>query len=231
MKKLVNRHRRKQHIPERGHLLAGRFGVEGRSDRILHPRVGHQNPQRRQVRADGRQPGRRKVKTSGHLIPAEKHHGDERTFQKKGHNSFDCQRRSENIADEIGVIRPVRPELEFEDQSGGHADREIDPENAHPKLDRPFPERIAGTVVNGLHDGADETQPEGQRHEQPMVDGRHRKLGPRPIHHLRQLICSKNHNINDLYSTIVPSYTRSAPGRCRISPSRPGKRTAAGSRT
>ena len=44
-----------------------------------------------------------------------------------------------------------------------------------------FPERIARADVASLHDGDDKTETEGQRHEEPVVGGRHSKLRTRPI--------------------------------------------------
>ena len=56
------------------------------------------------------------------------------------------------------IVRPVGAEFEFEDDAGSDADREVDSEDPHPKLDGAFPKLVAGTVVDGLHDGADEAQ-------------------------------------------------------------------------
>ena len=84
----------------------------------------------------------------------------------------------------IGVATGIILEFEFENDSRCYADREIDPENPHPELRRPFPKLVAGTVIDALHDRADDAETEGQRHEQPMVNGCHRKLRARPVDHL-----------------------------------------------
>ena len=51
--------------------------------------------------------------------------------------------------DEVGVVRPVGAEFEFEDEARGYADGEIDTEQAHPEFRRAFPEGIARAVVDG----------------------------------------------------------------------------------
>ena len=193
VEELVDRHRRKHYVPERGHLLTGGLDVERRADGRLHPCVGYQNPQRREIGADGRDPSGCQMKAFRYLVPAEKHHGEKRSFQEKGHNALDGQRGTENVADEMGVVRPVRAELELEDQARRHADREVDREDADPEFRRALPEGIARAVVERFHDRADETEPERQRHEQPVVDRRHRELRPRPVYHVHQIGRGKYH--------------------------------------
>jgi len=124
------------------------------------------------------------VESFGNFVPAEEHYGDEGAFQEESHNALDGQRGPENIAYEVRIVRPVGAEFEFENDSRCYADREIDPENPHPELRRPFPKLVAGTVIDALHDRADDAETEGQRHEQPMVNGCHRKLRARPVDHL-----------------------------------------------
>ena len=184
MRELVDRHGREEYVPERIHLVAHRGDVERTSDGILHPAVGHQNPQRRKVGADGREPRSREVEAAAHLVPAEEHHRHEGRFEEEGHDPLDGQRRTEDVAHEVGVVRPVGAELEFENQSRGYADGEVDAEQPHPELRRAAPEGVARAVVAGLHQGAQDAQTERQRDEEPMVNGRQGELRPRPLHAL-----------------------------------------------
>ena len=181
VEELVDRHGRQRHGRERGHLVAHGFEVEVAPHGVLHPRVGDQNPPRREVGTEGREPRGREVETPADLAPAEEHHGDEGRFEEERQNALDGQRRAENVAHEVGVVGPVGPEFEFEDQARGHADGEVDAEQAHPEFGRAEPERVLRADVKGLHDGDEEAQPERQRDEQPVVDGRHGELCARPV--------------------------------------------------
>lgn len=49
----------------------------------------------------------------GELIPAEEKYADKGRFQEEGHHAFDCQWQPENIADIMGVIRPISAKLEL----------------------------------------------------------------------------------------------------------------------
>lgn len=59
---LVEGERRQRDVPERGHLVASHVDVELRADRILHPCVGDENPQSREIDADCHEPCRGEVK-------------------------------------------------------------------------------------------------------------------------------------------------------------------------
>ena len=181
MQELIDRHGREGHGRERTHLVADRFEVEVAAHGVLHPGVGHQNPPGREVGADGREPRGGEVEAFGDLVPAEEHDGDEGALHEEGQNALDGQRRTEDVAHEVRIVRPVGAELEFEDDARGYADGEIDAEQAHPESGRAAPERVARADVEGLHDGDEESQSERQRHEEPVVDGRQGELRPRPI--------------------------------------------------
>ena len=181
MEELVHRHGREEYLPERDHFVAYGFEVERTSHGVLHPGVGDQDPQCREVRADGREPCRREVEAFRDLVPAEEHDGDEGALHEEGHDAFDGQRGTEDVAHEMRVVRPVGPEFEFEDQARGHADGEVDAEQAHPEFGRALPELITRADVKGLHDGDDEPQPQRERDEKPVVNGRHGELRTRPV--------------------------------------------------
>ena len=181
MEELIDGRGREKDRPEVVHLVAGRFRIENHSYGVLHPGVGHQDPQGGQIGPDSYQPGGGQVQSLTHTVPAEEQHGDERTLQEEGHNAFHSQRSAENIAHKPGIGRPVSAELEFEDQPGGHAYGEIDPEEFEPEFGNGFPFFVARAVIDGGHDGDDPGQAKGQRDEYPMVEGRERELGARPV--------------------------------------------------
>jgi hypothetical protein len=67
-----------------------------------------------------RQPDRRQVHARRQAVPAEDPQPDERRLQSERGQALDRQRRTEHAADELGVHRPVHPELELLHQPGRH---------------------------------------------------------------------------------------------------------------
>ena len=196
MEKLVDGHRRSGYGPEVYHLIAGRVGVEFHPHGVLHPGVGHQYPPRRDGGAQARQPGGSQVEAAAHLLPPEEHHGNKRRLHEEGHNALDGQRRSEDVAHKPAVIAPVGTKLKLQDNARGHADGEVDAEQLHPEAGGTFPEGIARPIIESLHEAHDHGQSQGQRHENPMVDGRQGKLRPRPVNQRR--IDVFNHKLRNL---------------------------------
>ena len=119
------RNRVKHQFGEADHLHAHGFEVEIRSDRVLHPAVGDQDPQRGQVGAESHEPGYRHVLYLAQTIPAEEEQADQRRFKEERHQTFDSQRGPEDIADVVREIRPVSPELELHGQTGGHTQSKV----------------------------------------------------------------------------------------------------------
>ena len=181
MQELVDGDRRKDHGPEIDHLVAHAVGIELHARRVLHPGIGHQNPQRRQRRANGREPSGGQVHAGAHLVPAKEHDGHEGRLHKEGHDAFDGQRGAENVAHEPTVIGPVGAELKFENNAGGNAQGKIHAKKVHPVLGNLFPTLVPGTIIDGLHAGDNEPEAQRQRDKQPMIQGRERKLRPRPV--------------------------------------------------
>ena len=97
MEELVDSRSREQ-CPEIIHHIAHLRRVELHSYRILHPRVGHENPKRGNRGSYGRKPRGGKMETLAHAPPAEKHHGNERGFHKESQYPLDGERRTEDVA-------------------------------------------------------------------------------------------------------------------------------------
>ena len=103
---------------QRAHARELRLAVDDLvADRVLHPRVGHQDEVRRQPRAQRRDPDRREVQPRGKLVPAEDPQPEERRLEHERGQALDRQRGAEHAADEVRVHRPVHPELELLDQA------------------------------------------------------------------------------------------------------------------
>ena len=99
MGELGNGHRRKQDLPEILHLEPHGIRVESHAGRILHPAVGHQDPQGGKIGADRHHPGGKQMKSFGHPVPAEKHHGKKGGLEKEGHDTLDRERGAEDITE------------------------------------------------------------------------------------------------------------------------------------
>ena len=148
-----------QHREEVGDLHAHGLRVERRAHGVLHPAVGDQNPQGGQVGAERHQPGHGQVLHLGQTIPAEEEQADEGGLQEEGHQTFDGQRRTEDVTHVVGVIGPVGAELEFHGQAGGDAEGKVDTEQLAPELHHVLVDLLAGHYIDRLHDGEQEGHP------------------------------------------------------------------------
>ena len=163
-------------VEERGHLHAHRQGIERGAYRVLHPAIGDQDPERREVRSDGNQPGDDQMRALGKPIPAEEEEADKGCFEEEGHQALDRQRRAENVADIVAVIAPVHAELEFHRDAGGHPQHEVDAEQGSPEFGHLSPDRPVGHDIDCFHDRDDHGKSQCQRHEQEVIERCHCKL-------------------------------------------------------
>ena len=193
MKELVDRYRRSCHRPEINHLITHCIGIELHTYRMLHPCVCYENPPSGDRSPQTSQPGRSKVEAFAHLIPSEEHDSDKRGFHKERQNTFDSKRRTENITYKPRIITPVRTKLKLQDQSCRYTNGEVDTEKFHPELGCPLPKFIACFIIQRLHYSHHHSQSEGERNENPVVHGCHRKLGSRPID--QRGVNTFNHNL------------------------------------
>ncbi|MNJ59588.1 hypothetical protein D3C77_552810 [compost metagenome] len=176
MDELDLRHRVEQQRAEVHQFHAHGLEIEFRADRVLHPAVGDQNPQRREVRAQRHQPGHGEVLHLGEPIPAEEEQANEGRFEEERHQPFDGQRRAEDVTDVMAVVGPVGAELKLHGQPGGDAQGEVDAEQLAPELDHVLIDLLAGHDIDRFHDGQQERQPQGQRHEEKVIHRRHGEL-------------------------------------------------------
>ncbi|MPN15958.1 hypothetical protein SDC9_163294 [bioreactor metagenome] len=168
-----------EHGEEVMHLHAHGLRIEDRTHRVLHPAVGDQDPQRREVRTQRHQPGGDQVPELAHAVPAEEEQTDEGGLQKERHQPFDGQRRAENVAHVVAVVAPVHAELKLHHHAGGHAHGEVDAKEHAPELGHVAPDRAARHHIHRLHDGDENGQAQRERHEEKVVERRDRELKPR----------------------------------------------------
>ena len=155
---LIDCDRRQCHVEEGGHLVAHGVGVELLAYRMLHPRVGHENPPGGNCGAERREPCGGKVEALADLVPAKEHDGNEGRFHEEGHDALDGERSVEDVAHEVGVVAPVGAELKFEDDTCGNAHSEVNAKELLPKLCAVAPESVTSPVPTGLCNTHDDSQ-------------------------------------------------------------------------
>ena len=179
MNELHLRDRVEEHLSEALHLHAHRLRRKHRADRVLHPAVGDENPQRGQIRAERGEEGHRQVLALGQLLPTEEKQTDEGRLEKESHEAFNRQRRAKHVADVLRVIRPVGAELELHRESGGDAEGEVNPEQLAPETGHVLVDLFAGHDIDRLHDDQQPGEAKRQRHKEKVVERRCRKLPSR----------------------------------------------------
>jgi hypothetical protein len=132
---------------------------------MLHPGVRGQDEVGRQHRADRGEPDRGQVQPLGQPVPAEDPQADEGRLEEEGDQRLDGEGGAEDVADEAGVVAPVHAELELLHDAGDHPHREVDQEELAVELGELEVALVAGAVPQGLQDGHQDRQADGQRHE------------------------------------------------------------------
>ena len=72
-------------VPERGELHSHGVRVKDGTNRMLHPRVRDQDPQRREIGADRDQPSDREMTEFRQSVPTEEKQADKSRFEEEGH--------------------------------------------------------------------------------------------------------------------------------------------------
>ena len=121
--------------------------------RMLHPGIGDQNPDGREVGGQGHQPDADGVELGRKPVPAEDPHRQKGGFQEKGQGGFDGQERAEDVPHVAGVPGPVGAELELQGDAGHHPHGKVDDEDFSPEFCHPPVFLVSGPDVDRLHDG------------------------------------------------------------------------------
>ena len=122
------------------------------------------------------------MEAAAHLVPTEKHHGNERGLHEEGQNALNGQRRAENVAHKPGVVAPVGAKLKLENDACGHANGKVNAKELHPKLRGALPKLVFFHVIESFHHGHHNGQPQCEGHKEPVVAGSERKLSSRPVY-------------------------------------------------
>ncbi|MNI06985.1 hypothetical protein D3C73_599820 [compost metagenome] len=126
--------------------------IDCKSYRMLHERIGQQNPESRQHGSERYQPDREQVNAFGYLIPAKNPDSNKCRLQKEGKQRFNRQRSPKDVTDKTRVVRPVHPELKLLQNSCHYAHSEVNQEKLSPELRHSFVLIIAFSDIHRLHD-------------------------------------------------------------------------------
>ena len=151
--KLGLRNRVGQHGKKVGHFHAHGLRVESCAHGVLHPAVGHQNPQCREVGGDRHHASHHQVLDLGQTIPAKEEQTHKGRFHEESHQPFNSQRGTKNVAHIVAVVAPVHAELEFHHHASRHTHGEVDAKQDAPELGHVAPDGSARHHKNRLHDG------------------------------------------------------------------------------
>ena len=124
---------------------------------------------------------RREVHARRESVPAEDPEAEERRLEHERGEPLHRERRAEDVADELGVDRPVHPELELLHKAGRDPDREVDEHQRPEEARQAQPALVARPVPQRLHDRDERREAERERNEQEVVQRRHRELHAREI--------------------------------------------------
>ena len=102
------------------------------------------------------------------LVPTEEEQADEGGFQKERHQTLDGEGCAEYVANVLAIVAPIHAKLEFHGDAGRHTNRKVDAEQCAPELGHLPPDRAIGHHIDRFHDGDDDRQADGQRHEQEV---------------------------------------------------------------
>ena len=167
------------HVSEAHHLHPHGFEVELGTDRVLHPAVGDQDPEGGEVGTQRHQPGGSQMLMLAQTIPTKEEHPDEGGLQEEGHQPFDSQRGPEDIADIMGVVSPVRPELELHGQTCGDPQSKVDTKQLTPEFGHVPVDGVVGHHIDGFHDRQEKGHSQRQGYKQKVIKGRRSELEPR----------------------------------------------------
>ncbi len=109
---------------------------------------------------------------------AEEVEPEEAGLEEEGEDALGGERRAEDVADELGILRPVRAELEFHHDAGGDADGERQPEHLAEELADADIDLVLVPPSEPLDDHQQPGEADRDGREEEMEPDRHRELQP-----------------------------------------------------
>ncbi len=159
----------------------------------LLPAIGDDDPDTAENRSEGDHAGGEEVHLLSDFVPTEDEHGKEAALQKKGEDSFRRQSAAEDIPHKAAVVRPIRAELKFHHDAGGHADGEVERVNPGPEACRRMVFLVTGPEVATLKKHEDDAHADREGREEIMKHDRECELKPRKHDDSRHGISSGIH--------------------------------------
>jgi hypothetical protein len=147
--------------------------------RGLHPRVGDDDPEGRERRAQRHHQRGEPAHERRDALAAEDQQPEEARLEEEGEDALGRQRSAEDVADEARVGRPVGAELELHDDAGRDPDHKGHGEQAEPEVGGAAIDVPAGAPARGLQQGNEQRQPDGDGREQEVEHDGQRELQPR----------------------------------------------------
>ena len=140
------------------------------------------------VGADRHDPDRREVDPRLQAVPAEDPQAEKRGLEEEGGKSFHRERRAEDVADVLGVRRPVHPELKLLDDARDDAEREVDQEQLAEEPRQSQPALVMSPVPGRLERRDEPDEPDRDRNEEEVVERRDGELPAGEVEgaHIRQ---------------------------------------------
>jgi hypothetical protein len=174
--------------PQVGELRPSLRRVEAVPDRVLHEGVRREDEVRRQDGAGRHDPHGGQMQALRQAVPAEDPEADEGRLQEEGEEALQRERRAEDVPDESRVVGPVHPELELLHDAGDHAHGEVDQEDLPEEVRELEVVRLARPVPRGLEDRGARDEPDGEGHEEEVVDRGEPELPARQQERVQQFV-------------------------------------------
>ena len=96
------------------------------------------------------------METRRNLFPSKEHYGHKGAFHKEGHNAFDGQGRTKDVANKPRIVAPIGAKLKFEDNTCGHAHGKVNAEKLLPEVRHIFPKLLLRVIIAGLGNAHDD---------------------------------------------------------------------------
>lgn len=121
------------------------------------------------------------METSAYLVPSKEHDSDKSALHEESQDAFYGKWGTKDVAHKPGVVAPIGAKLKLKDDSCGNAHGEVDAKEFLPKSCHIFPKRLVCAIVASFGNAHDDCQSQGERDEQPVIDGGECELRSRPI--------------------------------------------------